>query len=94
MSPDAQTGHARRVRWFIAAHTLAVTALYGVALVIGGGFAPPPLPPDQPLVVAQAGAEPAVAGDADELRQPTPEDGSVPWAMRYEVSSSWAQEAR
>lgn len=39
----------RRLRRFIAAHVVGVCALYGIALVAGGGFASAPFPPgDEP----------------------------------------------
>jgi hypothetical protein len=35
-----------RVRWFVGAHLVAISAIYGAVLAIGGGLASPPFPPD------------------------------------------------
>lgn len=35
---------ALRIRLFIAVHVAAVAAMYGIALVVGGGWISPPIP--------------------------------------------------
>lgn len=44
VEPDA--GQRARLRWFLAAHLAAVTALYATAVMVGGGLASTPFPPD------------------------------------------------
>jgi|JI10StandDraft_1071094.scaffolds.fasta_scaffold1930642_2 hypothetical protein len=46
MSEDP--GEARRLRLFVAAHVAAPVVLYGLAVVVGGGLASVPFPPDLP----------------------------------------------
>lgn len=50
----------RRLRLFVAAHVAAPVVLYGLAMVVGGGLASPPFPPDLPHTrVALAAPQPA-----------------------------------
>ena len=72
---------------FIAAHVAAMTLLYGVAMVVGGGFTSPPFPPDEPArqttrVSARAG-QTATNPDPDPtvLASPASNDVAPPWAF-------------
>lgn len=97
MKPDAESSdaapagrHRRRVRRFVALHLGAVCVLYAVAVVVGGGFAGPPMPP---LTVAMANpqsipASPApivaVPGAAMVAPAPLPQ-----WMTRAEIAAPW-----
>jgi hypothetical protein len=88
MSHEGHAGDRRRIRRFIAAHLLAVTGVYGLALVIGGGFAAAPFPPDHP-VVARSERVPMAAGQAAAIQAATVEDRWPQLADRHEVSPPW-----
>ncbi len=74
----------RRVRWFVAAHLAAASALYALTLGIGGGWAEH-LPPD--LRVAAAPAVPALPAVAVAPAAHTAEPPG--WAQRPELSLLW-----
>ena len=57
-SPEATARRSSRLRWFLAAHVLAVLGLYALALAVGGGLGAMPMPPDLP---SRATARPAPA---------------------------------
>ena len=80
----------RRVRFFVVLHLGAVGTIYAVAMVVGGGFAGPLMPP---LTVAMARPEvapatqhPSVAAPAavPVAPSPTPE-----WTRRPEIAAPW-----
>lgn len=84
--PLSNTGERerRRLRWFVAAHVGLGWAIYGVALAVGDGLAPPPFPPSVPTpglpvaVIAPAASAPAPAPAGTEA----PASASSPWADR------------
>lgn len=98
MTPDVEDPRAtpggtqrRRVRVFVVLHLGAVGTIYAVALVAGGGFAGPPMPP---LTVAMATLAPVPAAQAPVEVVPTSgPDALAPmpeWTRRDEISSPWA----
>ena len=91
-SPDAvpERRHRRGVRLFVALHLGAVGAIYAVALVVGGGFTGPPMPP-LPLAVAKpqpiaASPAPMVAVTGAQTAVPTPLPA---WTGRAEIAAPW-----
>jgi hypothetical protein len=56
MSSASKSTERRRVRLFIAAHSLAVALVYGLALAVGGGIAGQPFPPDERLALSAKAA--------------------------------------
>jgi hypothetical protein len=92
MSRSETTANRRRLRWFVALHVGAVSGIYALALVIGGGLATPPFPANERVVAhAQvlAGPSPSLparqqvpqAGDGSERLGPTlPSDLAPPWS--------------
>lgn len=46
--PANDPPQAARLRWFLAAHLLAVLLIYAIAMQVGGGMAAAPFPPDLP----------------------------------------------
>lgn len=97
MKPDATApstapeGHQRRrVRLFVALHLGAVGVIYALALIVGGGFVGPPMPPltgapatapASSLVPVQlAPSPPVVTREATALPE---------WAQRTEITRPW-----
>lgn len=98
MRPDSQAasaaaagGQRRRVRIFVALHLGAVGAIYAAALIVGGGFAGPPM---APLTAASASthrdaprptshAQPVAATPSDAAAWPA-------WMTRADVAAPWA----
>lgn len=80
----------RRVRLFVVLHLGAVGAIYALALIVGGGWEGPPMPP---LTVATVTAPAATL----EPRQPVPAPPPVTldpaplpeWAQRVEITRPW-----
>jgi len=74
----------------VALHLGAVVAIYEVAVVVGGGFAGPPMPP---LTVAMASPQAALATPVPIATAPTAPTGSpapLPeWTRRAEVAAPW-----
>lgn len=76
----------RRVRWFVAVHLSALTAIYGAAYAIGGGWAQG-LPPD--LRISRAPTVPPPAATAAPTVV-TVAGGELPaWAQRSELPAPW-----
>ncbi len=89
MSGPVQGSEHVRIRRFIAMHMVAVSLIYGIALVMGEGFAAAPFPPDE-VVVARA----------DRL-QPSPElrpdvspgasfDTGLPLPQHHDIAPPWS----
>lgn len=75
---------------FVAAHGVAVVALYGAALAVGGGISPAPFPPPSAATAPAVGAA---------TRVPLPGRGVVPVSSAsgpawHEVEPAWAEAAR
>lgn len=94
MSAGHSRGDRRNVRLFLVGHLVAVALIYGVALTVGGGFAPPPFPPDERVAMrAPAGhvepPEPVIAAggapNANEL---------VGLPDRHDIEPPWRFDAR
>ncbi len=101
-APRAAPSEQRRAVLFVVAHVAAVAGIYLLAMVLGGGLAPPPFPPDLhaaaqhgPVAVPsraglptarQAVPERAPWADASPARQPT---GLPVWAQRHEAAPPW-----
>ena len=88
-APTAADRQAARLRWFLVGHVLAVLLIHAVALLVGGGRAPAPFPPDVPVrairpVPAPAlnrAAVPMVSEPRNSLVMPTAApDLAPPWA--------------
>ena len=80
------TATRRRVRWFVAAHLMALATIYGVAYTVGGGWAQG-LPPDLRVTSAPAVA-PAAPTAASAVV--TAAAGELPaWAQRSELPAPW-----
>lgn len=80
----------RRVQLFIAAHLLAVGAIYALALFVGGGVVGPPMPPAAVATAAppavRAAQAPVAAVQTPRTFAPTP----LPdWAQRAEIAPPW-----
>ena len=97
MKPDTEAPDAlvavrprRGVRLFIALHVGAVGTIYAIALIVGGGFAGPPMPP-LTVVMAQPPTTPApLAPAVAAQRAPTFEPAPLPeWARRVEITAPW-----
>lgn len=97
MRPDTETSEAARagrqrrgVRLLVALHLGAVGALYAVAVVVGGGFAGPPMPL---LTVAMGSPQPALATPVPITTAPAAPTGTpapLPeWTRRAEVAAPW-----
>ena len=97
MKPDTDTPdtaragrHRRGVRLFVALHLGAVGAIYAVAVVVGGGFSGPPMPP---LTVAMASPQAALATPvpiATTTVAPTVAPAPLQEGMRrVEVAAPW-----
>ena len=80
----------RRVRLFVALQLGAVGATYALALIVGGGFEGPPMPP---LTVASATAPDATLEPKQRVPAPpanTMEVAPLPaWAQRVEIIRPW-----
>ena len=88
---DAPGGdQRRRVRLFVALHLGAVGAIYALALIVGGGYQGPPMPP---LTVASASAPDAMPEPKQRVPAPpanTMETAPLPaWAQRVETTRPW-----
>ncbi len=88
---DAPEGdQRRRVRLFVALHLGAVGAIYALALLVGGGYQGPPMPP---LTVARASAPDAMTEPKQRVPAPpanTMEAAQLPaWAQRVEIARPW-----
>ena len=99
MKPAAETSdarpdgrHHRRVRLFVALHLGAVGAIYAIAVVAGGGFTGPPMPP---LTVAIAMMDPQPVPASVSARVTTPSAQTVQltpvpeWTRRPEIAAPW-----
>ncbi len=101
MKPDAEAAPAasdraqrRRVRLFVALHLGAVGIIYAVALVLGGGFAGPPVPPvastlahaSVKLPTSAATPSPAVT---DPAANPSVLTVLPDWTRRAEIPPPW-----
>ena len=82
--------HRRGVRLFVALHLGAVGAIYAVAVVVGGGFTGPPMPP---LTVAMAKSQPIPAMPYPRIPvAAAPMVGPAPrpeWTRRPEIAAPW-----
>ncbi len=89
MRQTTASDQRRRVRWFVGLHLCAVSGIYTLTLVIGGGFATPPFPPDGRVMaraeLAAVGASPLPMSrparrseDSDETL-PAQTDITPPW---------------
>lgn len=77
---------SRTTSLFLAGHLVAVSVVYAAAWSIGGGFAPPPFPPDVPVEVHQPSI-PRVANDIDESVPPA--TLMAPASMTSDIPSPW-----
>lgn len=96
-------GNARKVQCFVAAHVVAVTLIYGVALWVGGGVAEAPMPPEAlrstaPLMAATASTvavADAVVNTAGPLPAPPTTtlalDAPAPWDIDRHGTVHWRQ---
>lgn len=85
------TGRQRRsVRLFVALHLGAVGAIYAIALLVGGGFAGPPMP-SPTVAMANPPALPAAAVPTAALRSaPATAPAPLPeWTRRPEIAAPW-----
>lgn len=92
----------RRAVLFVVAHVAAVGGIYLLAMVLGGGLAPPPFPPDLHATAqhwpvagpARAGLPTAALAvpervpraDVSPARQPT---GLPAWAQLHDAAPPW-----
>lgn len=105
--PEERPQH-RKVTLFVAAHVAAVAGLYGLALAVGGGWAPPPFPPDvlassrvpgaashrAPVDGAAHAATHADARTAEHSGEGGPHaHRQAPWAATASTLPAWAQSA-
>ena len=77
---------------FVAAHVVAVVALYGAALAVGGGISPAPFPP-------LSGAAAPTTSTPSAVRVSLPARGVVPVSSApapawHEVEPAWAEAVR
>lgn len=76
---------------FVAVHLTAVSAIYAVAWIFGGGFEPPPFSPDLPLAVhepsvpsASNGGQAFAAAPLSNDRAAKSGDIALPWSFDAE----------
>lgn len=88
MSGPAQGAGHVRIRRLIAMHMVAVSLIYGIALVVGEGFAAAPFPPDELIVAHSDRPQPSPKPIADFGSQappgaglPLPHDIAPPWSF-------------
>lgn len=89
---DSAHQHRRGVRLFVGVHLAAVAAIYVIAVIVGGGFASPPLPT---LTVAKANTSAAratsVRTDTQRSALPAATKPIPDWAGRAELAAPWEQ---
>lgn len=90
MSGPDELAQRRNVRLFVGAHLVAVSAIFGLAVLVGGGVAPTPFPPNIRLAAASPRAlaeTPAPAVERSPHR-PTGE-AAPPMPVRFDVAAPW-----
>lgn len=95
-APEAAARRSSRLRFFLAAHLLAVLALYALALAIGGGLGAMPMPPDLPVRAAMRaapGPQHAPATAATQAAAPARTAVDLAGAAAPDVAAPWAQGA-
>ena len=84
---------AARLRWFLVAHVLAVVLIYAVALLVGGGLASAPFPPDLPTKATRAAAARAPAPPPTAKATVTePRAALVLPSAAPDLAAPWAQD--
>ena len=79
-----------RLRLFVAAHVAAPVVLCGLAMVVGGGLASPPFPPDLPhTTLAPAAPRPVRTSEAVQPAAP-PATQALPRAP--DIEAPWVAE--
>jgi len=89
MSGPAQGAGQTRIRRFIALHMVAVSLIYGIALVVGEGFGAAPFPPDQLIVAHSDRLQPSPKTLADFGPQAPPGTG-LPLPQRHDIAPPWS----
>jgi hypothetical protein len=92
MKPALTTARRFGPSIFVAAHVVAVVALYGAALAVGGGISPAPFPPLS-IAAAPTAATPSAARVTLPARGVVPVS-SAPAPAWHEVEPAWAEAAR
>lgn len=83
--------HRRGVRLFIALHLIAVGAIYAIALVVGGGFAGPPMPPITTAMASPVHAPtvPPAPFETMPTERPVAPATLPEWTRRTEIAAPW-----
>ncbi len=89
MSGPAQRAEHVRIRRFIATHMVAVSLIYGIALVMGEGFAAAPFPPDEVIVARADRLHPSPEPRAD-VGPRAPFDTGLPLPQHHDITPPWS----
>lgn len=94
MSTGRSGQGSRSVRLFLVVHIGAVALIYGAALTVGGGLAPPPFPPDERVAMRATTRqveppEPVITAGAS-----SNEDDLVGLPHRHDIEPPWQFDAR
>lgn len=89
MSGPAQGAEHVRIRRFIAMHMVAVSLIYGIAVVVGEGFAAAPFPPDELIVANSDRPQPSPMPLAD-FRPLAPLGTELPLPRHHDIAPPWS----
>jgi hypothetical protein len=89
MSSPAQSTEHARIRRFIATHMVAVSLIYGIALVMGEGFAAEPFPPDEVIVARVDRLQTSPEPHAD-ISPRAPFDTGLPLPQHHDITPLWS----
>ncbi|MGD9835060.1 MAG: hypothetical protein AB7U92_20090 [Piscinibacter sp.] len=89
MNRPVQGSEHVRVRRFIAMHMVAVSLIYGIALVMGEGFAAAPFPPDE-VLVARADRLQTLPEPLADFSARAPFDTGLPLPQHHDIALPWS----
>jgi hypothetical protein len=91
---EPERAQRRRVRLFVALHLGAVGLIYAVALVLGGGFAGPTMPPvastlAQASIKLPVGVAPEGSAVMERSANPPVPTELPDWTQRADIPPPW-----
>ncbi len=89
MSGPVQGSEHVRIRRFIAMHMVSVSLIYGIALVMGEGFAAAPFPPDEAIVARADRLQPLPEPRAD-ISPRAQIDTGLPLPQHHDIAPPWS----
>lgn len=89
MNRPGQSAERVRIRRFIAMHMLAVSLIYGIALVIDEGFSAAPFPPDEVIVARAVWRQPSPEPRA-EVNPRAAFDNGLPLPQHHDIAPPWS----